>query len=148
MISLWKESIARLSDATVLLALWQLLRCDGVVAEHLQPDSVLARQPGSSVDCLRCLLQFLLHLVQINQRAPDFLGKGCILLKEVCAFSPHSFEQWTKDIEVAPEPLASCAKNPNPIFQRPAAFTVNLPKLGLIPCDDDADRRTTLLRIP
>src|ERR1700723_438843 len=136
-----------ISGAPTWLALWHLLWRGGVVAEYLQPHSVFGRQRGSRVDCFRHFLQFLLHLVQIEQRATDFLGQGCISLEEICSLSPHPFQQWAQNIKVTPEPLAGGSEHPNPIFLRPAAFAVNLSKLGLIPCDDEADRRMALLGI-
>src|ERR1019366_3917790 len=134
--------------AVLLLALGQFLLRSRVIAKPLQPNPVLARQPASDMDCIRRLLEFLLHLIQINQRAADFFPQGCIVLEEVRTFRPHPFEQRAQDIEVAPKPLACGTQNPNPIFLRPAALAVSLPKLGLIPRDNDTDWSVALPCIP
>jgi hypothetical protein len=54
----------------------------------------LGCQPGSGVDYFRRLVEFLLHLVQIVQRAGELPPlKGIALLEKVGNFSPHPFYQ-------------------------------------------------------
>ena len=40
-----------------------------------------------------------------------------------------------------------CSQHPDAIFAIPAVFSINLPKLSFISCDQDGDRNRALLRI-
>jgi hypothetical protein len=120
--------VARLGDLTAigLSSGRSFLRGSGI-AKTLETDSVLTGEPGSGIEGLGCLLQFLLYLIQINQCATDFFSQNGILLQKICALSPHAFEQRAQDIEVTVKPTSDSSEHPNPIFLRPPALTVNLP---------------------
>src|ERR1035437_2019035 len=137
----WGSLCARgpASVAAILLRLGRDPRRCGGVAEFLQPAPVLGDQPRRRSDRLRRLLQFALDPVAVGIRAPDFFGKGGILLQKIKSLDSHPVEDRLENVEVSREPLARGSEYPHAVLLSPSAFPVKLPKLGFLPRDQNGD---------
>src|SRR5258707_327382 len=113
----------------------------------MQAGLILARHPRRRVDCSRRFFEFLVDLVQVSERAANFISQRGISLKKVRAFRPHPVEQGLQHIEVTSQPKPSGAENPDPVFLPPTALTVSKTKLIFVSCDEDTYWALALFRI-
>jgi len=142
-----KLRAGRRSDAPVPVRLGQHLWSGGIVAESLQPPPVLRGQAGGCLDCPGCLAELLLDLIQIDERAADFLRHRGICLEEVGALRSHPLEDWPEHFEVPRQPATRRPEHPHPVLLAPAPLAVKLAELAFFPRYDDPDRTPTFLRV-
>src|SRR5579863_3347402 len=86
----YERLVACLSgDVIVLLALRRLFLRPCVVAERVQPESVLGDQHRRRTNRLRRLLQFILNPINIGKRPPNFFSE-CDVLTRCRRPRPHT----------------------------------------------------------
>jgi len=57
-----------------------------------------------------------------------------------CSVDPHPLEEGLQHVEVTGKPLVRGSQSPDSVLAAPAGFSVDLPKLAFLACEQDRDR--------